>query len=137
MLLGFNRPRWGLAVLSFLAAEASLIAAAVAWVTIYSYLVNPGHPAEFYQQYAQTSSPYIALLAGIPAFLLACRWAGGRVPSAAQSTALAVFGLFCLVEIASLLAFGRPTGSPWFEAVNFPVKLLSCLWGAGLARKPA
>ena len=114
------KPRVGLAVLAFLAAEASLIAAAVAWVAIYSYFVNPGHPAEFYQQYAQKSSPYIALLAGIPAFLLACRWAGGRAPAAARSTALVVFGLFCIVETASLFAFGSPMGSPWFEASISP-----------------
>jgi hypothetical protein len=50
---------------------------------------------------------------------------------------LAVFGLFCLIEIPSMLAFDNPVVTPWFEAVNLPVKLLSCLWGASTAQKTA
>jgi hypothetical protein len=67
-----NQVRWGLAIAGLLASEASLIAAAFAWVAIYSYFLNPGHTAGFYEQYAQATTPYLALLLGIPAFFIAC-----------------------------------------------------------------
>jgi hypothetical protein len=70
-------------------------------------------------------------------FFIVCRWIGFRAPSAARATALAVFGLFCLIEIPAMLAFDNPAVTPWFEAVNLPVKLLSCLWGVRTAQKPA
>jgi hypothetical protein len=132
-----NNVRWGLAITGLLAAEASLIAAAFAWVAIYSYLVNPGQTAAFYEQYAESTTPYLALLLGIPAFFITCRWIRSRAPIAARPTALAVFGLFCLLEISTMLAFDNLVVTPWFEAINLPVKLLSCLWGARTAQKPA
>ena len=132
-----HQVRWRLAMAGLLIAEASLIAAAFAWVAIYSYVLNPGHTAAFYEQYAQVTTPYVALLLGIPVFFLTTRWIGFRAPSAARATAFALFGLFCLIEIPSMLAFDNPVVTPWFEAVNLPVKLLSCLWGVRAARKPA
>lgn len=138
MKLNLKDVRWGLAVVGLLAAEASLIAASFAWVAVYSHLVNPGHPLSFYQQYAQATGPYIALLLGIPALFVVCRWIGLRAPSSARATALAVFALLCaLIEIPTMLAFDNPVITPWFVAVALPVKLLSCLWGASTAQKPA
>jgi len=95
--MSLKKVRWGLAIAGLLAAEVPLIIAAFAWVAIYSYLVNPGHTAAFYENYAQQTTPYLALLLGIPAFFLACRWFGLRVPAAAQATALAfAFGVTLL-----------------------------------------
>lgn len=131
-----NKVRWRLAVVAFLVAEASLIAAAYAWVAIYSYFIHPGRPISVYEQYAQTSSPYVALVLGIPVFFFACRWIAFRAPSAAVATALAVFGFACLVEIAVTLAADNPYVSPWLQAVNIPVKLLGCLLGARAVQKP-
>ena len=59
--------------------EAWLITASFVWVAIYSYLINPRHTAGFYALYAQTTLRYLALLLGIPAFFVACRWIGFRV----------------------------------------------------------
>jgi hypothetical protein len=132
-----NTVHWGLAGAGLLAAEATLIAAAFAWVAIYSYAVNPGHPASFYEEYAQYASPYVALVLGVPAFFVTCRWIGLRAPAAAFANALAVFALFCLIEIPSMLAFQSPVVTPWFEAVNLPLKLVGCLWGARSVPKPA
>lgn len=123
-----------MAIVGFLAAEVAMIAAAFGWVAIYSYLINPGHSNDFYEDYAQRNIPYLALWVSLPVFFFLCRWIGLRAPSSAYATALAVFGLFCLTEVATLLLGDYEPLPLWFEAVNFPAKLLSCLLGARAAQ---
>src|SRR5262245_29027393 len=101
---GFLDVRWGWAVAGVLAAEATLVAAAFAWVAIYSYLLNPGQQAADYQRYAMSASPYVCLLLGVPVFLAICRWIGRRRPSSAVATAMGLFGLYCLIEVPLMLA---------------------------------
>ena len=128
--------RWGAAFGGMLLAEVAQIAAAFAWVAFYAYVVHPGETPDFYQRYAQVSGPWVSLLAGTPIFYLVCRWIGSRVPSRARATALALFGLFAVVDAALLLAAGTP--SPrilGFVAVLFLLKLVACdLGGRSAAR---
>ncbi|HYI10719.1 MAG TPA: hypothetical protein VEK57_16780 [Thermoanaerobaculia bacterium] len=128
--------RWGAALGGMLVAEVGQIAATFAWVAFYSYLVHPGETPAFYQRYAQEAGPWVSLLAGTPIFYLVCRWIGLRVPSRAWPTAMALFGLFVLVDLALMLAAGplspRILG---FVAASYLLKLLAChLGGRSAAR---
>ena len=113
-----------------LLAEVGQIAATFAWVAIYSYFLHPGETPDFYQRYAQVAGPWVSLLAGTPIFYLVCRWIGSGVPSRAWPTAMALFGLFVLVDFALILAAGTP--SPrilGFVAASYLLKLLACHLG--------
>jgi hypothetical protein len=111
-------------------AEVGQIAAAFAWVAFYSYLVHPGETQAFYQRYAQVSGPWVSLLAGTPIFYLVCRWIGSRVPSQAWATAMALFGLFVVVDGALMLpALPLPPRLLAFTAASFLLKLVACHLG--------
>ena len=129
--------RWGAVLGGMLVAEIAQIAAAFAWVALYSYLVHPGETPAFYQRYAQVAAPWVSLLAGTPIFYLVCRWIGSRAPSRAWPTAMALFGIFVLVDLALMLAAGTP--SPrilGFVAASYFLKLLAChLGGRSAARR--
>lgn len=129
--------RWGAAVGGMLLAEVAQIAATFAWVAFYSYLVHPGETPDFYQRYAQVSGPWVSLLAGTPIFYLVCRWIGSRDPSRAWATAMALFGLFVLVDGALMLSAGPlPPRLFGFIAASYLLKLLAChLGGRSAARK--
>ena len=133
----FNQVRWRLAIAGILGAEASLIAMAFGWVAIYSYFVNPGQQFAVYDRFAQATVPYIGLLLSVPVFFFTCRWIGLRAPSSAGGTTLAVFGLYCLIDIPLTLTSSSPIVTPWFMAIDLSLKLLTCLGGAMTARKPA
>jgi hypothetical protein len=123
--------RWGASLGGMLVAEVAQIAAAFAWVALHSYFVHPGETPAFYQRYAQVAAPWVSLLAGTPIFYLVCRWIGSRIPSRAWPTAMALFGLFVLVDLALILAAGTP--SPrilGFVAASYLLKLLACHLGA-------
>src|SRR5688500_15164831 len=55
--------RWGAAIGGMLVAEVAQIAAAFAWVALYSYLVHPGETPAFYQRYAEVAGPWVSVLA--------------------------------------------------------------------------
>lgn len=89
--------------------HAAMIALAVAWVALYSYALDPGHDAAFYEAYAAQASPIVSVVAGGPVFFLVARWlkwrrSGGRTPWI--STAL-----YLLTDAALLAAVGG-LGSP-------------------------
>lgn len=129
--------RWGAAFGGMLLAEVGQIAATFAWVAIYSYLVHPGETQAFYQRHAEAAGPWVSLIAGTPIFYLVCRWIGSRNPARAWPTAMALFGLFVLVDGALIFSAGTP--SPrilGFVAASYLLKLLAChLGGRSAARR--
>lgn len=119
--------RWGAALGGMLLAEVAQIAAAFAWVALYSYLVHPGETPAFYRRYAEGAGPWVSMLAGTPIFYLVCRWIGSRDPARAWPTALTLFGFFVLLDLALVLSVGAP--SPrlvGFLAASYLLKLLAC-----------
>lgn len=128
--------RWGAALGGMLVAEVGQIAATFAWVAVYSYLVHPGETPAFYQRYAQVAGPWVSLIAGTPIFYLVCRWIGSRAPSRAWPTAMALFGLFVLLDLTLTLFAGAP--SPRivaFMAASYLLKLLACHLGGWSAAR--
>jgi hypothetical protein len=131
--------RWGAALGGMLLAEVAQIAAAFAWVALYSYLIHPGETPAFYQCYAGVASPWVSVVAGTPIFYLVCRWIGSRFPARAWPTAMALFGLFVLLDLTLTLSVGVP--SPrlvGFMAASYLLKLPAChLAGRRAARNEA
>lgn len=127
-----DRVRWILALSGALAAEVVLIAAAFAWVAIYSYVVHPGETAAFYQRYALKSGPWVSILMGIPVFSFACRWIARAGP-----TAMALFGIYLVLDVAllTLLAGDNPNLTFWHVAASYLSKFLACHFGVRSAAK--
>lgn len=122
--------RWPAAFGGMLLSEVGQIAATFAWVAFYSYVVHPGEAVAFYQRYAEAAGPWVSILAGTPIFYLVCRWIGSQVPSRAWPTAMALFGLFVLVDLGLQLAAGTPSPRMiGFVAASFLLKLVACHLG--------
>ena len=119
--------RWGAALGGMLVAEVGQIAATFAWVAFYSLVVHPGETPAFYQRYAQLAGPWVSLLAGTPIFYLVCRWIGSRDPLRAWPTAMALFGLFVLVDLPLIFTAGIPSlRILGFVAASYLLKFLAC-----------
>jgi hypothetical protein len=118
--------RWTRAILGALAAEIGQVAATVAWVAVYSYVIAPGQPVEAYQAHAQLAGPWVSILGGAPIFYAASRWIARDRP-----TALALFGLFVLVDVALLIAMTEPGAGlpPGIIALSFATKAFVCWLG--------
>ena len=117
---------WARAFAGALIGEITQIAAAFAWVAIYSYLINPGQPMATYQAHAQASGPWVSILAGAPIFYAASRWI-----ARSQPTALALFAIFVVVDGALLVGMTESwTGVPFvLVALSYFTKLIACALG--------
>lgn len=111
-------------ILAALGALIVLVAAAFAWVAIYSHLIEPGHDVAYYRQYAQQASPWVALTLGMPVYFAACRWI-----TRTRKAALAVFGVHCLIEIPMLATSDLSHLPAWFVPLNFALKFAGCYFG--------
>lgn len=114
---------WGWIALTVVALEIALILSAVAWVAIYSYLINPGHDLVYYQNHAQFASPIVSVVVGIPYLFFTCRWIGRKAGTHALAMCLWVW--FILFVIDMLLTFlGGPNAYNWaMVAISHATKM--------------
>ena len=42
------------------------------YVAFYAFVINPGQPPEFYQEYAAIAAPYSSIIAGMPLMFFLC-----------------------------------------------------------------
>lgn len=131
---GLGRPAVGTAVIALVVCEVLMVALAFGWVAIYSYLVHPGEEAAFYERYALRASPWVALLAGVPLFLLAGRWIARRLEvSRARTTALLVMLLWLAMEMAFFAAGAQSLASMWpIWSANLVTKAAAIAFGVRL-----
>ena len=74
----------------------------------------------------------MSLIAGGPVFFLIARWIRRRAGSAAPATAMAMFGFYCAIEIAVLLAWPGDVGASLpFVIGGFVLKGVGAWLGAG------
>jgi hypothetical protein len=109
-----------------LVAEIAQIAAAFGWVAIYSYVINPRQPVAAYEAYAQTSGPWVSIVAGAPIFYAASRWI-----AKSRATALALFAVFAVVDGALLVGMTESWSgaSLGLIGVSYLSKLGACALG--------
>lgn len=131
---GGARVRWGWAVAVFVGLEIVMIAAAFAWVAIYSYVLQPGQSLATYQAYARQASPIVALVVGIPAFFAAGIWLRKRLGAAGFATAVAAGTLYLILEAAVMVSAAREPRVLGMFFANVPAKIGVLLLGARAGR---
>ncbi|MFN8441300.1 MAG: hypothetical protein U0175_11045 [Caldilineaceae bacterium] len=94
---------WTWAIVSALAAEILLIVCAVLWVFIYSTFINPGQSLSTYESYAQTASPYVAIIVSFPLFLLLAWWVAHRTNT---RTVWCFFAIWFILDLTFVLSAG-------------------------------
>ena len=92
----------GLAILTMI----TLVVISFLEVAIYSYVINPGHEASFYEAHAQITAPYISGIFGFIVFFLITRnWKKKGYPN--LFTLAILFPLtYVLLDIVVLLLAG-------------------------------
>lgn len=113
------------------------IAMSVLYMVVYGYLINPGHPKEFYNEHIKVAAPYCSIVAGIPLMFLAGLWVAGWGGTAGQlgvKAALAVWLAYAVIDLGIVLASGSKecvTAKMWLlVAVSLVTKLAAAYAGA-------
>jgi hypothetical protein len=123
--------RWGVAAVATLLAHITLIALSIICVAVYSYTIHTGETQEFYNAFARVSGPWVSLIAGGPVFFLLARWIRRRAQPAAFATAMAMAGLYLVIDIAVMLSWPGDTGGALpFVIGGFALKLAGAWLGA-------
>ena len=101
-------------------------------VAVYATVVEPGRAPAYYQDFAETSSPYSSILAGMPLMFALCWWLN-RWPSIQSSrrAAVIVWGFYVVLDIGITAAYGpMTTRIAGFTGVSLLTKLGAGLLGA-------
>ena len=109
----------------------------ILYMVVYGYLIDPGHEQEYYNAHIEVAAPYCSIVAGIPLMFLAGFWVSGwwRGKFAVQS-ALVVWLVYVLVDLAALIAAGVTTWMAVLVAISLITKLAAVYAGA-LFRRPS
>lgn len=108
----------------------------VAYMVFYSYLVNPGHDEQFYQEHVQIAAPYCSIVFGIPLFYFVCRWLGGKwEKDFAGKAAIFVWLVYALIDAAVLIAGGLSLKIAVLMTISLLTKLISAYLGGLSASK--
>ncbi len=107
------------------------VAASILYMVVYSYVIDTGHDAKYYEEHIQVAAPYCSIVAGIPLMFLAGWWVGGWWKRGLPVKAAVVVWLaYVLIDIGVLLGVGLTTGIAILFAVSFLTKLVAVYLGA-------
>lgn len=125
--------RWGWVALTVVGLEIALVLSAVAWVAIYSYLINPGHDLVYYENHAQFASPIVSVVVGMPYLFFACRWVGRKAGTRAVAMGLWVWSILFIIDVL-LVLLGGATAYIWaMAAISHVTKMLAAFFGGKTA----
>ena len=124
---------WGWVALTVVGLEIALVLSAVAWVAIYSYLINPGHELPFYQEHAEFASPIVSVAVGIPYLFFACRWIGRKAGTRAVATSLSVWFILFIIDVLLILMGGPNAYIGAMLAISHVTKMLAAYFGGKAA----
>lgn len=131
-----EKNRWWLAVPFALGVMIVNILISVLYVIVYSYVIDPGHDADYYQAHAQVAAPYSSIIAGIVLMYLAGRWIGGKFPEGTRvKAALLVWLVYFLIDLAIIVAAGALAQIAVLFTVSFVTKLAAAYLGGLSAKK--
>ena len=101
------------------------------YIAFYSYVINPGHPAEFYQEYAKVASPYSSIFAGMLLMFLMCRWLSRKwTPEFARNSVLVLWFVYVIIDLAVLFTSGMTSRLAVLASISLITKLIAALFGA-------
>ena len=124
---------WGWVALTVVGLEIALILSAIAWVAIYSYLINPGHDMPYYQKHAEFASPIVAVIVGMPYLFFACRWVGRKAGTRAVATSLCVWIILFIIDVLLVLLGGPNVYIGVMLALSHITKMLAAYFGGKAA----
>lgn len=100
-------------------------------MVVYSYAIEPGHDAAFYEAAAPRIAPWSSVAFGIPLFYGAARLgAHWRPERNATAFAVAIVGFYALIDVAALLAEGVTASGAAIVGLSMGTKLGAALLGA-------
>ena len=113
------------------------VAASILYMVIYSYAIDAGHDAKYYEEHIQIAAPYCSIVAGIPLMFLAGWWVGSWWGGEfAVKAAMVVWLTYALIDISVLLAAGLTPRIAILFGVSFLTKLSAVVrWLLGVAQK--
>lgn len=113
------------------------VAMSVLYMVIYGYLINPGHPKEYYDEHIKVAAPYCSIVAGIPLMFLAGLWVAGWGGTGGQlgvKGALIVWLAYAVIDLGIVLGAGGLTAKVWaLVATSLLTKLAAAYAGALVA----
>lgn len=109
------------------------VALSVLYMVVYSYIIDPGHDPQYYNDHIQVAGPYCSIIAGIPLMFLAGWWVAGWWQRALGVRAAWIVWLaYTVIDLAILLAAGMSLGLGLLFVVSFSTKLAAAHFGARL-----
>lgn len=126
---------WGWVVGTAVGLEVLLVISAFAWVAIYSYLIHPGEEAAYYENYAQSASPFVSVVLGIPYWFIACRWVGRKAGTRAVAMCLWAWFVLFLIELPLYLLADLTAYNWLMVAISHSTKVLAAYLGGRAALK--
>ena len=112
------------------------VVASILYMVVYSYVINPGHDEQYYQNHIQVAAPYCSIVAGIPLMFLAGWWVSGWWEREfAIKAGLTVWLTYAIIDIAVLLAAGMTTTVAVLAAISIFTKLAAVYFGASVGAR--
>ncbi|MEQ1605935.1 MAG: hypothetical protein ABL999_13810 [Pyrinomonadaceae bacterium] len=125
-----EKNRWWLAIPFALGVMVVNVLISVLYVVVYSYAIDPGHDAGYYQAHAEFAAPYCSIVAGIPLMFLAGRWIGGKFPKGnSVKAALFVWLVYFILDFAIIAAAGALAQIAVLFIISFVTKLGAAFLG--------
>lgn len=125
-----NKNRWWLAIPFALGVMLVNVLISVLYVVVYSYAIDPGQDAGYYQAHAQVAAPYCSIVAGIPLMFLAGRWIGGKFPKGnSVKAALLMWLVYFVLDLAIVVAAEAMAQIALVFTVSFVTKVVAAYFG--------
>jgi hypothetical protein len=107
------------------------VVASILYMVVYSYVIDPGHDPQYYNDHIQVAGPYCSIVAGIPLMFLAGWWVAGWWQRAhGVRPAWIVWLAYTMIDLAILLAVGMSFRVGLLFVVSFATKLAAAYFGA-------
>lgn len=121
-----------------IAIVVSTLAASFPMVAFYAFVIEPGHPQEFYNEAAQWIAPWSSHILGPLAFLAFNYWLARRSPErSAMLFAAATIVLYAVVDLSTLPMMSLPISAAFTLPVglSFAAKAAGAFLGAYLGSR--
>ncbi|MDH3492408.1 MAG: hypothetical protein OEM82_02575 [Acidobacteriota bacterium] len=103
------------------------VAISVLVVAVYAYLINPGQPNEFYDEFAQFIAPYSSVVAGMPLMFIWCWWLSKWWN---LKSIVGIWIIYLIIDLSILFAAGMSARLAMLATVSLLTKLIAAVGGS-------
>jgi len=108
----------------------------VLYMVVYGHLINPGQPAQHYQDHVQIAAPYSSIIAGAPLFYLAGRYLTRRWPAGSRGKAALLMALvYGVIDVTVVALTGFQLRVLIFTVVSMATKFITAYLGGNAASR--